>query len=243
MNNRPVTSEQFFEVDEIHQAGSDVFRVALKPETGSIPLYSAGQYLEIILDNDQACAFSIASAPVDQQESLELHIQKLSNSQSSDLIFKQLDNGRLNIRMPSGNCFLPQPLPDSPLVFVAAGTGFAQMKSMVEHCFNQQHPKEIHLYWGARTPADFYMPYLPVQWSARGVHYHPVVSDAAEKDDWCGRHGLLYEAILADKEKLLDGNIYLSGSPKMVYTTIDAMVNADFDRKKMHSDVFDYAPR
>ena len=243
MSNRHSQSEQPLKVEEIHQAGSDVYRIALESEKGFIPQYFAGQYLEIVLGNGQASAFSIASAPVHQQESIELHIQKLSNSQNSDLLFEQLHNGQVSVRMPSGNCFLPQKLPDTPLIFIAAGTGFAQMKSMVEYCLNQQHSEEIHLYWGARTPSDFYMPYLPVQWSARGVHYHPVVSDAVNDDDWCGRHGLLYEAILADQDKLLCGNIYLSGSPQMVYTTVDVMVDAGFDRNKMHSDVFDYAPR
>ncbi|AMO54389.1 hypothetical protein [Endozoicomonas montiporae] len=238
-----IVSEQAFNVIDMHPAGSDVYRIKLKPRSGFVPPYRAGQYLEILLPGRQPCAFSIASAPSFQQEDIELHVQQLPESQTSTELFDQLNKGRVDVRLPSGNCFLPDPLPETPLVFVAAGTGFAQMKSMVEHCLNQNHAKGIHLYWGARTPAGFYLPYLPIQWSARGVHYHPVVSDAIADDDWCGRHGLLYEAILADKEQLLDGNIYLSGSPQMVYATIDVIENAGFNRKNMHSDVFDYAPR
>ena len=236
-------SEQTFEVTDIHPAGSDVYRIILKPQSGLVPAYQAGQYLEIILPNKQPCAFSIASAPLNHQEALELHIQKLPDRSNSTLLFDQLHNGCVDVRMPSGNCFLPEPLPETPLVFVAAGTGFAQMKSMVEHCLNLKYSGEIYLYWGARTPTDFYLPYLPVEWSARGVHFHPVISDAVADDDWCGRHGLLYDAILADKDQLLTGHIYLSGSPQMVYTTVDVIEKAGFNRQSMHSDVFDYAPR
>ena len=238
-----IVSEQAFHVTDIHPAGSDVYRVKLTPQSGCVPAYRAGQYLEVLLNSKQSCAFSIATAPSSQQEELELHIQKLPDNPTSALLFDQLNKGSVNVRLPSGNCFLPDPLPETPLVFVAAGTGFAQMKSMVEHCLNQNHTAGIHLYWGARTPDGFYLPYLPVQWSDKGVHYHPVVSDAVADDDWCGRHGLLYDAILADKEQLLNGNIYLSGSPQMVYATIDVIENAGFKRKNMHSDVFDYAPR
>lgn len=236
-------SEQRFNVTEVHTASSDVYRVTLEPEHGKIPDYHAGQYVEVVLGSGQVCAFSIASAPEKNQESLELHIQKIASSDNSRQLFSELSNGYTTLRMPKGHCFLPKTLPDTPFVFVAAGTGFAQMKSMVEYCFSQQHSQPIHLYWGARTPADFYLPHIPVQWSAKGVHYHPVVSDAVADDDWCGRHGLLYEAILADKERLLNSNIYLSGSPKMVYTTIDVIKNVGFVEKNMHSDVFDYAPR
>ena len=49
-------SEQTFEVTDIHPAGSDVYRIILKPQSGFVPAYQAGQYLEIVLPNKQPCA-------------------------------------------------------------------------------------------------------------------------------------------------------------------------------------------
>ena len=232
-----------FIVSEHHTLDANIHRIILEPETGVVPVYHAGQYLEVILENGQKCAFSIASPPGEQQESLELHIQRLPGNKNSDQLFLELKSGVLNLKLPQGKCFLPEKLPDQPLLLIAAGTGFAQMKSMVEICFAKQHEHDIHLYWGARTPTDFYLPHLPVQWSAKGLHYHPVVSDADSDGDWCGRHGLLYEAILADREQLMNASVYLSGSPQMVYATVDAMIEAGFPSGNLHSDVFDYAPR
>ncbi|MGI9274309.1 MAG: NAD(P)H-flavin reductase [Endozoicomonas sp.] len=230
-------------VEDIQPLNADIHRAWLKPLSGFFPAYLAGQYLQVILETGQRCAFSIASAPADKQENLELHIQKVKGNDNSAQLFKELTEGRVRISMPKGNCFLPTPLPDKPLLFIAAGTGFAQIKSMVDHCLAKHHAQKLHLYWGARTPTDFYLPHLPIQWATRGLIYHPVVSNASTEDDWCGRHGLLYEAVLADRQKIHNAEIYLSGSPAMVYTTIDVMVEAGFSEKHLHSDVFDYSPR
>jgi len=231
-------------VEDIQPLNADIHRVWLKPVAGFFPAYLAGQYLEVILETGQRCAFSIACAPADRQENLELHIQKVQGNSNSAQLFKELHSGRVRISMPKGNCCLQTtPLPDKPLLFIAAGTGFAQIKSMVEHCLSSHSSQKIHLHWGARTPADFYLPHLPIQWATRGLIYHPVASDASQEDDWCGRHGLLYEAVLADRQKIHNAEIYLSGSPRMVYTTVDAMIEAGFSEKRLHSDVFDYSPR
>lgn len=230
-------------VADIQQLGSHIYRITLETTQNHFPSYFAGQYLEAILQTGQRCCFSIASAPQENQSRLELHIQHIDNNSNSTQLFKELQSGTLQIHLPSGNCFLPKELPETPLLFIAAGTGFAQMKSMIDYCLQLSHPYDLHLYWGARTPADFYLPNLPVQWASKGLHYHPVVSDIVEDEDWCGRYGLLYEAILADKDLLLNAQTYISGSPNMVYATVDVMIDAGFPELSLHSDVFDYSPR
>ena len=230
-------------VEDIQPLNADIHRIWLSPVSSFFPAYLAGQYLEVLLKTGQKCAFSIACAPVNKQENLELHIQKVKGNNNSAQLFNELSRGQIRISMPKGNCCLNTSPPDKPLLFIAAGTGFAQIKSMVEHCLTNHHAQKIHLYWGARTPMDFYLPHLPVQWATRGLIYHPVISNACTEDDWSGRHGLLYEAVLADRQKLHSAEIYLSGSPAMVYTTVDAMIGAGFSEKHLHSDVFDYSPR
>ncbi|WP_172806759.1 NAD(P)H-flavin reductase [Endozoicomonas arenosclerae] len=223
---------------------SDIYRIKLATDSGFFPDYYPGQYLVVHLQNNESSCFSIASSPRENQQQLELHIQKLKDSPNSQQLFQEIKQGSLNISLPQGRCHLPPSIDSQqPLLFVAAGTGFAQMKSMIEHCLHIGHQGEMHLYWGARTPGDFYLPNLPIQWSGKGLHYHPVVSEAIHEDDWCGRHGLLYEAILADRKKLLNCETFISGSPRMVYTTYDAMIENSFPEKSLSSDVFDYAPR
>ena len=45
---------------------------------------------------------------------------------------------------------------------------------------------------------------------------------------------------LADLKAL---HVYASGSPAMVYATLDALVDAGMDAHQMRADVFAYAPR
>ncbi|WP_263081345.1 NAD(P)H-flavin reductase [Endozoicomonas sp. Mp262] len=240
LSNNVVTKP--FLVTDIQLLGANTYRVNLCCEEGEVPVYSAGQYLEILLPGGDACAFSIASAPLAGQRELELHIQRLVGRENSDRLFTILESGKVTVRMPKGFCYADQ-LPDKPILLIAAGTGFAQMKSIAEHCLNLGHQQGIHLYWGARAPTDFYLPSLPIQWVERGIHYHPVVSDVSGSDDWCGRYGLLYEAILADKDELKNAEVYISGSPGMVYATVDAITKVGFAQENIHSDVFEYAPR
>ncbi|MFK0569973.1 NAD(P)H-flavin reductase [Endozoicomonas sp.] len=237
---------QTFQVSDFQLLSEDVYRVILQCQQGYVPDYKAGQYLEILLAGGEACAFSIASPPLPGQKELELHIQKLPDRANSITLFNELERGRVSVRMPKGRCFLPkgvETVSNKQLVFIAAGTGFAQMKSMIEFSQSQPGSTDIYFYWGARSPEGFYMPSLPVHWSSPHFHYHPVVSEAPEDGGWQGRHGLLFEAVIDDKAFFTDSEVFISGSPQMVYATFDALVAQEFKAEHIHSDVFEYAPR
>jgi CDP-4-dehydro-6-deoxyglucose reductase len=64
-----------------------------------------------------------------------------------------------------------------------------------------------------------------------------------ETDLWQGRTGLVSEAVTADIAQLNAFKIFVSGSPAMVYGTLDHFVGNGFQPEKMQSDVFSYAPR
>jgi CDP-4-dehydro-6-deoxyglucose reductase len=54
---------------------------------------------------------------------------------------------------------------------------------------------------------------------------------------------MLHEAVCEDITDLKSVQVYASGSPAMVYGTLDALVNAGMDAHQMRADVFAYAPR
>ena len=223
---------------ECTEVGGNVWRLRLLAPAGKLPRYHAGQYLLVEHESGEQIALSIASAPHKGRE-LELHV--LAHEERPQSLLEQAQRERaLWLQLPFGDAHIGE-LPDAPLLLIAAGTGMAQMHSLIEHCLAAGFRHPVHLYWGARRGEDFYPVEAWAQWQQQpNVHLHHVVSDEA---DWGGRCGLLHEAVVEDFSDLTGVQVYASGSPPMIYGTLDALVAVGMDPKQMHADVFAYAPR
>ncbi len=229
-------------------ANDSIYCVLLEPEQPQTIEFMAGQYLQIILPGGESSAFSIASSPR-TPELIELNILELTEQNSSQRILNYLrSNNPVTIELPMGDCYLPERLeitPEVPIILVAAGTGFAQMKSMLYEIFSRKLSNPVHLYWGNKQASGFYHTDLLQAWHQEhsNFHYHLVVSDAQESCQWLGREGLLYETIHQDFDSLEDCRLCISGSPAMVYATIDELYKHGLKQEHAYSDVFSYAPR
>lgn len=201
--------------------------------------FYAGQYLMLTV-GDCAFPFSIANAP--GAGHLELHIKATENSTDSALIEQFLDDhpSSVTIDYPLGNCFLNR-VPERSVILIAAATGITQIKSLFDWLIAQQFAHKVHLYWGVVTPEDLYLDSYFEAATGPEVSYTPVVS--SNHINWAGRTGLVGEVVRHDLHNLNDHLIFVSGSPGMVYGTLDLFTAAGFDPKNMRSDVFDYAPR
>lgn len=228
----------------------DVFRVRLRLSSDDPDSlhYQAGQYLDLCLPDGGKASFSIASAP-DQGRDLELHIRQVPGSEFNARILDTLRSSTtIDVELPKGEVYLnPADIrPGTRFLFAAASTGFAQIKSMVEHLLANQVGNPIYVYWGARVADDLYLPTLPQQWAREhaNVHFVPVVSEPERSPGWQGRTGLLPDAIAED----LDGElsalaVYACGSPGMVYALVDRLEARGVTSAQIHSDVFAWAPR
>ncbi|MBY4676916.1 2Fe-2S iron-sulfur cluster-binding protein [Marinobacterium arenosum] len=237
------------DISAIEKLNHDVYRVRLHlPATGSLATeFYAGQYLDIVLPDGKQASFSIGSAPEMGRE-LELHIRHIPDSAMSTAIVEHLLNQpSVQIELPKGDCYLKatEVAADTRLILAAASTGFAQVKSIVEHLLANQHSNPIHIYWAVRSADDFYLDKLPEQWAREHTHVmmHHVVSEPDGSPDWAGRTGLITEAILEDFSDFDDVEVIASGSPGMVYALLDALEAKGLKQEQMKSDVFAYAPR
>ncbi|TVP53628.1 MAG: NAD(P)H-flavin reductase [Halomonadaceae bacterium] len=230
------------QVHEVTLMGQDVYRVRLAPLEGDLPAFAAGQYLALELPGAEPSWFSIASAPGDPQ--LTLHIQVMSEGDSASEIISHLRSvGQIRVNMPFGEaCF--REAPAAPLLLVVAGTGFAQAKSVVEFLMDQRNPAPIFLYWGVRHHEDMYLRSLAQQWEQAwpGFHFRPVVGDD-DDHGWTGHHDQLVRALRADGHRLAETQVLASGSPAMVYSVMDNLVEAGLPVSHFRSDVLQYAPR
>ena len=101
---------------------------------------------------------------------------------------------------------------------MAAGTGFAPIKSIIEQMQAKKIERSIWLYWGGRRPSDLYLNTLCETWAQDlpNLKYIPVISDALPEDAWTGRSGFVHQAVMADHPDLKDFQIYACGAPVMI---------------------------
>lgn len=220
----------------------DVYRVELELPRRQELTFSAGQYLAINLPDSGPCFFSIASSPT--RQNIELHIQASPDWASGQKVVDALAVGaEVNLTVPYGKACVTN-APDKPLLLIAAGTGFAQMKSLVEFFQDMSVDVPVKLFWGVRRPEDMYLRPMASQWAKDwpGFTFQPVVGDDPD-NDWNGHHAQLVRAVLASGADLKNVEVHASGSPAMVYALMDALVEAGLPPETFFSDVLEYAPR
>ena len=219
---------------------ADVRRLTLeKPEQA--PNFYAGQYLQLIVDY-QYFPFSIASAP--QTNQLELHIKPTVGSADSLTVEQYLNQkpASVDFTYPHGNCLVDS-VPECPVILIAAATGVTQMRSIALWLLAQPEAPTVSLFWGTLTPEELYLSdeLESLAASNHRFQYFPVVSQSGAA--WSGRQGLVVNAAIEDCEDLSSADIYISGSPTMVYGTLDRLVEQGVNADRVSADVFDYAPR
>ena len=208
-------------VNTISKPSSDVAILKLQLPAAERFQFLAGQYIEFLLKDGQRRAYSIANSP-DQEGPLELHIRHLPGGVFTDFVFgasnpalKEKDI--LRFEGPLGSFFLRE---DSkkPIIFLAAGTGFAPIKSIIEQMQAKKIDRSIYLYWGGRRPSDLYLSDLCKTWEKEipNFQYIPVISDGLPEDAWQGRTGFVHKAVIEDHPNLKDFQVYACGAPVMV---------------------------
>lgn len=243
-----------FQIQSVDALTGDVYRIVLKAPAGKTLVFWPGQYLMLHVAGDEGeeikLPYSIASAPgswtgQDVRE-LELHIADAS--EMAHRVIEQLRSEPvITATLPMGDCvFLPEQLQtdtQEAIVLIAAGTGFAQIKSLAEGILSKRPQQEVHIYWSNREADGFYLSDLPVQWAEQfeHLHYHPIIEQSS--DGWEGRAGWIYQVIAHDFTDLSHCLVYACGSPNMVYGTLDQLEPIGLTEQNMRSDVFAYAPR
>jgi len=199
-------------VQKMERLADDVMALHLKLPANERLQFLAGQYIEFLLKDGSRRSFSMGNAPHDD-ELIQLHVRRVAGGQFTDHVFGRMkERDILRFEGPLGTFFLRE---DSakPIVFVASGTGFAPIKSIIEHALRKGATRPMVLYWGGRRPKDLYMDALARQWP---IKYVPVISDPLPEDGWTGRTGFVHRAAMEDFPDLSAHQVYACGVPVMV---------------------------
>jgi CDP-4-dehydro-6-deoxyglucose reductase len=204
-------------VHKLERAADDAMIVYLKLPANERLLFLPGQYIDILLKDGTRRSFSMANAPHDD-EFVQLHVRHVPGGAFTDHVFKTMkERDILRFEGPFGTFFLREES-EKPIVFVASGTGFAPIKSVIDAALRKGSSRPMRLYWGARRPKDLYLDALPARWSEEypRFEYVPVVSDALAEDRWSGRSGFVHRAVMQDLPDLAGFQVYACGVPIMV---------------------------
>lgn len=108
--------------------------------------FIAGQHTRLQLSAGLQGELPIASCPCDGMN-LEFHIHRHTADRFTDYIFTVLKTGhQIALEGPSGDFTLNEDDP-SPILFIAWGTGFGPIRSLIEHCLSLELNQRIALYW------------------------------------------------------------------------------------------------
>ncbi|CAB1367508.1 CDP-6-deoxy-delta-3,4-glucoseen reductase [Denitratisoma oestradiolicum] len=229
-------------VQKMERVASDVMVLQLKLPASEPLQFLAGQYLEFIRPDGSRRAFSIANAP-HQNEFVEIHVRLVPDGEFTAQVFGTMkEKDILRIEAPLGSFFLREDS-DRPIILLAGGTGFAPIKSLVEHALHKGIVRPIHLYWGARDKAGLYLDELPRRWATQHphIHYIPVLSDAPVADAWQGRQGLVHQAVLKDFADLSGHDIYACGAPAMIEAAHSDFLARGLIEESFFADSFTFA--
>jgi CDP-4-dehydro-6-deoxyglucose reductase len=203
-------------VERMERLADDVMAIWLKLPSNERLQFLPGQYIDFLLKDGKHRSFSLANAP-ESDALMELHIRHVPGGFFTDRVFGSMKvKDIMRIKGPLGSFFLRES--DKPVIFLAGGTGFAPIKSILGHAFHHGSDRQMVLYWGAKSLADLYLPKLPGAWQQAHANFSfiPVLSEPKPANAWPGRTGLVHEAILADFADLSGYQVYACGAPPMI---------------------------
>jgi len=246
-------------VERMEKLADDVMAIWLKLPSNERLQFLPGQYLDFLLKDGKRRSFSLANSP-EEDSLIELHIRHVPGGQFTDHVFGAMKpKDIMRISGPYGSFFLRES--DKPVIFVAGGTGFAPIKSMLNHAFHHAVQREFVLYWGAKTLADLYQASVPSQWQQENKNFSfiPVLSEPCAEDAWPGRTGYVHQSVLADFADLhpqgarrirkaaeppttpLSGyEVYACGAPPMIAAARRDFLARGLPEDAFFSDSFDF---
>ncbi|HMN80679.1 MAG TPA: 2Fe-2S iron-sulfur cluster-binding protein [Burkholderiaceae bacterium] len=228
----------------------DVTLLQLRLAAGQRAKFRAGQYLRVLLSDGDSRCYSMANAP-HESDSVTLHVRRLPGGRFSDGVLPTLQKGMtLDIELPYGSVALESESgsasgPARPVVFVAGGTGFAPVKSLLDDFARRKVARPVTLIWAARGPSGLYLLPALAPWRRQlpGFRFVPALSDEPVErlpgdPDTPVFAGRADQALAASIDDLTGWDVYCCGSPPMVDAVRVVALARRLAPANFHADVF-----
>lgn len=150
-------------VRRVEQMAAEVYRLIVQTPRTNRLRFLAGQYVEISLPDVGTSRFAIASCPCEARL-IELHLRISAEDPVSLRVAEKMRLGdAMEMQGPFGE-FVYDENANRPVILFAFDTGFAAIKSLLEHITAQEQELNIHLIWMSCGKDGLYMHNLCRSW-------------------------------------------------------------------------------
>jgi len=215
-----------------------VVRVHLHCE---VPLtYRAGQFINL-KHQGLMRSYSLASVP-EMDQSLELHVQRVSNGSMSGWIHDEMAVGdSVQIQGPFGDCVYTPGNPQQPLLLIGTGCGLSPLWGVLRDALHHGHTAPIHLFHGSRNIDGLYLVDELRALAERYPNFSYTPSLSGETVPHGFSAGRVNVLALESYPQLKGWRVYLCGNTNMVKTTKKKAFLAGAAFKDILADPFEFS--
>ena len=202
-------------VRSIEVVNDDVALLHLKTPRNKRLRFLAGQCVQLGGDGLPVASHAIASCPCDDMN-LHFQIPRCTGDAFNEHVFTELKRGdRISVEGPSGNFGLNEKT-DRSLVFIAWHTGFAPVRSLVEHAMALEIPGSMKLVWMTRSKKDRYQDNLCRSWRDAFDNFEYLPLDTNIDDEAINPETLL-ELLDIKPADINNHDFYVAGNKKLIH--------------------------
>jgi CDP-4-dehydro-6-deoxyglucose reductase, E3 len=214
------------QVKAMQALGDDLMLLRLQTPRTNRLRFLAGQNLTLTV-GEASAQLPIASCPCDDRN-LDFHVVRNAEDSFAQKVFGSLKAGHaVTLFGPWGDFVLRADSPRS-ILFLACDTGFAPIKSLIEHAMALELSERLYLCWLATRPAGHYLANLCRSWADAldNFSYAPVAAEHADATELVRRIG-------AEHADLKAFDIYLAGPEAFIRTATMALREQGFPEAQL----------
>jgi CDP-4-dehydro-6-deoxyglucose reductase, E3 len=194
-------------VKSVTPLGDNVRLLHLQTPRSNRLRFLAGQSASLSLAGGISASLPVASCPCDDRN-LQFHIRRRDGDAFAERVFDGLKGvDSVRVEGPRGEFVLNEES-HRALVFIAGESGFAPIKSLIEHAMALDVAESLHLVWVAADSNGHYLDNLCRSWSDAldDFRYTSLTAKGALADDEA-----VLRQVLQDHPRLVECDVYIAG--------------------------------
>ena len=243
------TLSRDFEIVDSHESGPPVEGkiisqqrvsssvVILKVQLDSAFEYKAGQFVNVIREDQLCRSYSLASISNDQ--TIELHVRKVPQGAMSNWLYEtELLGQKITLSGPVGECYLTHEMENDDLLLLGVGTGLAPLFGIVREAIAHGFRGKISLFHGGLRLESLYLveELKNLEQNHPQFQYYPAYLTGESREGFL--QGDLVELLKKHDFDPKNTTVMVCGDPDMVKKLKQTAFLKGVPSKKIFSDAF-----